>query len=272
MKVSTLNLITFPENCKNISFYASYQNKARNLKTHWHDFYEIHLIPDGTFLEQINGHQIEMGPRWLFFLKPYDVHEYKNVEPAYLYKLHFTIDIFDTDIQQTLICENFSLITELSEQDYQVIELMCKKIVKEFDDQKPNYMKLIRHLMNCLAIELIRLSNKQYQTTSSSDSLVLALDYIHHHYTENITMQQVADHVGLSPNYFCSKFHKEIGQSFKQYLRGLQLNHAATLLKVTDMSVSNISLESGINSFAHFLRDFKLYYGMTPTQYRKKSK
>lgn len=272
MKVSNLHLVTFPDKFKADSFYASYKSRIRNEKTHWHDFYEIHLITDGTITEYINGHKIEMGPGWLYFLKPYDVHEYQNAKPSSMYKIQFLIDVLDPDIQKTLISDKYNLIVKLDEKDYHSLVSMCNRIVNEYNAKKPNYMKMINHLMNCLAIELIRLSRKQDQPSSNSDSIVMALDYIHHNYTNNITMQQVADYVGLTPNYFCSKFHKEIGQSFKQYLRGLQLNHAATLLRVSDMSISNVCEESGINSLAHFLRDFKAYYGVTPSQYRKQLK
>lgn len=272
MKISNLNLITFNEESKNDSFYASYKHKMHNKTTHWHDFYEIHLITEGSITECINGHKTEMGPGWIYFLKPYDVHEYWTENPVSMYKIQFLIDILDADIQKTLISDKYRLVMKLPDKEYDALIPTFNKIVEERNSNKPNRLKMIGHLMNCLAIEMIRLSQKQRQHTSNSDSIVLALEYIHHNYTNNITMQQVADHVGLTPNYFCSKFHKEIGQSFKQYLKGLQLNHAATLLRVSDTSVSNVCEETGINSLAHFLRDFKAFYGMTPSQYRKKMK
>lgn len=272
MKISNLNLITFNEESKNDSFYASYKHKMRSKTTHWHDFYEIHLITDGSVMECINGHRTEMGPGWIYFLKPYDVHEYWTEKPVSMYKIQFLIDILDADIQKTLISDKYRLMMKLPDKEYDALLPIFNRIVEERNSNKHNRLKMIGHLMNCLAIEMIRLSKKQENPTSNSDSIVLALEYIHHNYTDNITMQQVADYVGLTPNYFCSKFHKEIGQSFKQYLRGLQLNHAATLLRVSDMSVSNICEETGINSLAHFLRDFKAFYGITPSQYRKKMK
>lgn len=272
MKISNLNLITFNEESKNDSFYASYKHKMHNKTTHWHDFYEIHLITDGSITECINGHKTEMGPGWIYFLKPYDVHEYWTEKPVSMYKIQFLIDILDADIQKTLISDKYRLAMKLPDKEFDALIPTFNKIVEERNSNKHNRLKMISHLMNCLAIEMIRLSKNQSQHTSNSDSIVLALEYIHHNYTNNITMQQVANYVGLTPNYFCSKFHKEIGQSFKQYLRGLQLNHAATLLRVSDISVSNVCEETGINSLAHFLRDFKAFYGITPSQYRKKMK
>ena len=268
-ELSNLNLVTFNAEQKKESFYASHKNKTRHKTTHWHDFYEIQLITQGTITECINGHKTEMGPGWIYFLKPYDVHEYWANEPVSMYKIQFLVDILDSDIQKALISDQYRLIMKLPDDEYQFLAQILETIVKEYNSHKPNRIKMIGHLMNCLSIEMIRLCKNQNSNTPNSDSIFMALEYIHHNYTKNITMQQVANHVGLTPNYFCSKFHKEIGQSFKQYLRSLQLNHAATLLRISDISISNACNESGMSSFAHFLRDFKAYYGMTPSQYRK---
>ena len=268
MKISNLNLITFPEESKAEGFYASHKRKLRSTDAHWHDFYEIHVITQGTLTEHINGHEIEMGPGWIYFLRPYDVHEYHGNGLVSLYKIQFMIDILDPDIQKILISNEYRLIMKLSDKELEMLEPFLSKIVDEYNANKYNRLSMVSYLMNCLATEMIRLSQKHTSHSASSDAIVLALEYIHRNYANSITMQQVAALVGLTPNYFCSKFHKEVGQSFKQYLRGLQLNHAATLLRVTDQSISRISEDSGFRSFASFFKDFKEVYGMTPSQYR----
>ena len=272
MNISNINLITFNEESKANSFYASCTCKVHNKQMHWHDFYEIHLITSGAVTEYINGHKIEMGPGWIYLLKPYDVHEYQCEHPITMYKIQFLIDILDADIQKTLINSKNSFIMKLPDKELSSLKPIFHKIVEESTSNKYASLKMIEHLMNYLTLELIRLGRNQPQDASNSDSIVKALEYIHHNYTNSITLQQVAGYVGLTPNYFCSKFHKEIGQSFKQYLKGLQLNHAATLLRVSDSSISNICAESGISSLAHFLKDFKEYYGLTPSRYRKQMK
>ena len=209
---------------------------------------------------------------WIYFLKPYDVHEYWCDQPITMYKIQFMIDILDADIQKALLSSNFRLITQLSERELQEFVPILNSIVEERNSNRHARMKMIAHLMNCLSIKMIRLGMQSKGRFSSADSVVMALEYIHQNYTDNITLQQVAAHVGLTPNYFCSKFHKDIGQSFKRYLRGLQLNHAATLLRVSDYSISRVCQESGFSSMAHFFRDFKTYYGITPAQYRESQK
>lgn len=272
MNITDINLITFDDRAKNNSFYASCTHSTRNKKIHWHDFYEMHLITSGTVTEYINGQKIEMDSGYIYFLKPYDIHEYYCEQPITLYKIQFLLDILDEDIQKVFMSNNYRVIMKLQEQQLDTFLPLFSKVVEEYNSKNPNNFKMIKHLMNCLAIETMRLNQSLNHDTANSDIMVLALDYIHKNYTRHITMQQVADFVGLTPNYFCSKFHKEIGQSFKQYLKTLQLNHAATLLRVTDTSISNICSESGIPSLTNFMQSFKEQYGMTPSQYRKQMK
>ncbi len=273
MNITKINLITFDDECKDNSFYASCTHRTRTKNIHWHDFYEIHLITNGSITEYINGQKIEMDAGYLYFLKPYDIHEYYGEEPSTLYKIQFMLDILDSNIQKKFMSHNYKLIMKLQNHELDSFLPLFSMIVKEYKANKSSSFQIIKHLMNCLALEALRLHQNQNQNhgTANSDSMVMALDYIHKNYTRNITMQQVADFVGLTPNYFCSKFHKEIGQSFKHYLKMLQLNHAATLLRVSDTSVSNICSECGISSLANFMQSFKEYYGMTPSQYRKQT-
>lgn len=269
MNITNINLITFDEECKANSFYASYNCKSRKKTIHWHDFYEIHLITKGTATEYINGQKMSMDTGYIYFLKPYDIHEYYSDEPVALYKIQFMLDILDENIQQTFMSHNYKLIMKLQEEELTSIEVLFARIIKEYKTNNFSSFQIIKHLMNCLALEMLRLNKTQNQDVSNTNTMVLALDYIHKNFTRNITMQQVADFVGLTPNYFCSKFHKEIGQSFKHYLKSLQLNHAATLLRVSNTSISNICAESGIPSLTNFMQSFKEQYGMTPSQYRK---
>ena len=110
MNITDINLITFDEPAKSNSFYASCTHKARSKKIHWHDFYEMHLITGGTITEYINGQKIEMDAGYIYFLKPYDIHEYYGEQPSTLYKIQFLLDILDEDIQKVFMSSKYRVI------------------------------------------------------------------------------------------------------------------------------------------------------------------
>src|SRR6185369_3731645 len=75
--------------------------------------------------------------------------------------------------------------------------------------------------------------------------------------------------VNLSPSRFRHLFKQEIGTTPAQYLKEFRLRKAEKMLRTTFLSIKQILKQVGIASNAHFVRDFRQKYGMTPTAYRR---
>ena len=75
--------------------------------------------------------------------------------------------------------------------------------------------------------------------------------------------------VNLSPSRLRHLFKQETGTSPGQFLKELRLRKAATLLRTTFLSVKQVLKLVGLSSNAHFVRDFRKRYRMTPTAYRR---
>lgn len=84
-----------------------------------------------------------------------------------------------------------------------------------------------------------------------------------------LSLKAVADYVGLNEKYFSSRFTKETGCTFSQYLTELRMRRAKELMKTTDMKMYEISDYVGYNNVEHFNRTFKKTYGISPGDYRK---
>lgn len=96
------------------------------------------------------------------------------------------------------------------------------------------------------------------------------LDVIHKEYSNDISLEYVADKVYLSPSYLSHLFKKETGQSFMKYVTSFRFNKALDLLQNTNMKISDISREVGYNSHSYFCSIFKNYYGLSPAQFRER--
>ena len=88
-------------------------------------------------------------------------------------------------------------------------------------------------------------------------------------YREKILLSQVADDLGIHPNYLSRVFRDRYGTSPKQYLLGLKLSRAANLLITTEMPISAISASLGFEDQMSFSKSFKKQYGCSPMSYRK---
>ena len=86
--------------------------------------------------------------------------------------------------------------------------------------------------------------------------------------SRNFTLGKMAESVNLSPPYFCYLFKTITGVPPAKYLKSLRLQQSATLLTTTFLSVKEIVRHVGLADESHFVRDFKRYYGKTPTEYR----
>ena len=97
----------------------------------------------------------------------------------------------------------------------------------------------------------------------------LAKQYIHNHYQEQITLEEVSDYVGLTPAYFSVMFKKETEIGFAKYLINERIEGAKDLLRESTLSVSDICRKVGYNDPKHFTRLFEKNVGVKPAVYRK---
>jgi transcriptional regulator GlxA family with amidase domain len=99
----------------------------------------------------------------------------------------------------------------------------------------------------------------------------IALLLIREHYNNKLTLERISQEVNLTREHFSRLFKAETGLSPARYLKSLRLQKAKELVENTLMSVKEITYQVGINDESHFVRDFKLAYGLSPMQLRFKN-
>lgn len=97
------------------------------------------------------------------------------------------------------------------------------------------------------------------------------LEFIAAHYDQALTVNAVAEHVKLNPNYAMGVFQRVMQQTMKQYITAMRINHVRALLSDTDKTILDIALTAGFRSSSRFYSTFTRYVGMPPQQYRKLS-
>lgn len=89
--------------------------------------------------------------------------------------------------------------------------------------------------------------------------------------SRTFTLEKMAESVNLSAPYFCFLFKSITGVPPAKYLKTLRMQQAATLLTTTFLSVKEIVRRVGLADESHFVRDFKRFYGVTPSEFRNAS-
>lgn len=85
------------------------------------------------------------------------------------------------------------------------------------------------------------------------------------------TLQSLANEAGMSRSVFAERFVTAYGQSPFEFVQAARLDHAARLLRISDLPVKAIASAVGYASRSHFSRAFSASFGQDPTRYRKRS-
>lgn len=163
-----------------------------------------------------------------------------------------------------------------------LVVMLSRKVLGEknkryilFYEKHSNFQNVIRcnfinDLENLFVDIIMDLKNFIDSDNGSHTSIISKVQkYIEENYRQNITLNDVAKNVYLSPAYLSSILTSETGKSFVNILNEVRISHAIELLKNTELKISKIAYNVGFNEPQYFTLTFKKYIGETPRNYRE---
>ena len=127
---------------------------------------------------------------------------------------------------------------------------------------------LIFPLCDMLELSMIKTDNEPCGIQSFPEKLE---QYIKRNRNQNITSNDICTFFSCSRSYMSTVFNKHFGKSIREYLTELRLADAKSLLKYSDLNVTEIAFSVGFCDANYFSNLFKKSFGISPTAYRKKS-
>lgn len=109
---------------------------------------------------------------------------------------------------------------------------------------------------------------KDLESANYSDITMQALELIESHRFQNVSLEEAAKGIGVTPQYLSRVFKIDTSKSFKEYHKDLRMEEAKKLLLADQLSVREISDQLGYNDYNYFIRTFKKTVGCTPTEFR----
>ncbi len=111
-------------------------------------------------------------------------------------------------------------------------------------------------------------------TNSSDDNginreLFHSMDYIQEHYSDPLTLENMARSAGYSVSYYCHSFRNLTGSTPFEYLNRIRIVKSCELLSSTNKKITEIASLVGFNNISYFNRTFYKTMGVTPSAYRK---
>ena len=156
--------------------------------------------------------------------------------------------------------------------------------VKFTDDMFSNYEPLQTHILQCtqktsLYMEyevsctfymlLTNLLIAQSKTRNTSEVIEKIVSYIQANYMKNLTTDDLSHHFGISRTHMTRCFKEYTGFAPHEYITQLRIYNAKYLLKATELSIDEISHQTGFSDSIYFIQVFKRIEGITPSKFRK---
>ena len=142
------------------------------------------------------------------------------------------------------------------------IEKLIKLMNDTSCDNELDISMEMSYIMHLCVMDL----QKKNTNLSISDKVCL---YINQHFTENFTLDTLADELYVSTPHLIFAFKKDYGCTPHQYLLNRRLSYSIELLKFSTMQINEISTAAGFSSPSHYISAFKKKFGCSPGQYEE---
>ena len=109
---------------------------------------------------------------------------------------------------------------------------------------------------------------EQNQSSGTGMTIQKIVSYIEANFDKNLSVKQISEQFGFTPNYISQVFKKEVGENFVSYLNKLRIEKACKLLRESNIKIFEIGSMVGYNDSQYFYRVFKKYMNQTPIEYR----
>ena len=253
------------------------------IEWHWHVEFEFVYVEKGTAVFCVGEKQVTLETGQGLFVNSKILHRFYSKEGAVIPNFVFIATFIAP--QSSLIYKKYvepiehstlEGLTFLPEIPWQADVLhVMEKIVKVQKEEKDAELKtsfLIQELwyLIYLHVEETKLEEKKEDFTSSQARLQLMMQYIHKHFGEKISLEDIAEQAVVSKSTALNLFRRYLHDTPVHYLLKYRLQESASLLVTTQKKVIVIAQNVGFENVDYFCKMFKKYYKMTPTEYREK--
>ena len=163
-------------------------------------------------------------------------------------------------------------IIQLTGKDMLEVEHIAERMCQEFAEKKPGYRAIIFGYVTVLFSIIFRKMSLPVElddTLTNPFNITDVITYIEEHLNEKISLEELAKRSFYNPSYFSRLFKEYSGQNLTEFIHKKRMNLAITRIKTTDKPIKEIIADLGYNDEKHFHRQFKLYTGMTPSEFRR---
>ena len=245
---------------------------TQGVSMHLHDYFELEIVLSGRGTQNLNGSVYPLSPGSVYFLTPIDFHAVEPEGSLEVLNVAFAQGLLSPALQTHFLNRRDNLIFSSPEQAQSLTGLI-RRLEQECAAEDSFSQTARKQLLELLMYPIARSAGSQPDLPrTDAEKLQDALRYLFRHFREDITLAELAEKSGYTPNYFSRVFHESSGIRFVDFLCRLRLNYARTMLLTTTQPVAAIAKSSGFSSPSNFFRAFRKETGLSPLEYRVRKK
>lgn len=261
--------------------------QAEAVPWHWHEELEILIVSEGSVLAAAGGEKYHLEVGDGLFINAGVLHGDWPLN-AGACRLHSMVfhprlvggspdSVFWQKYLQPLLtdpgrpCAVLHRNVEWQCETLDAMERAFRAVVNEIPGYEFKTRAALSDMMYLLVSRAPALRAMPKKALRSADRIKTMLQFIQDHYTEDLTVEQIAASASISPSECLRCFHDMIGTTPNQYLRSQRLQRAAELLCSTGLQVTAIAAQCGFEDSSYFARSFRQIYGCGPTEFRRRA-
>lgn len=258
--------------------------EGKNVPIHWHNDLEINLIREGEAVFQVyqKSYRVRTGEGFLLNRNvPHSCSSPGNEHVRYstiLVRPDFLYGDFGSDVERKCFqpfLQNSAIpciyLTGFDENGKEILQKL-NQVEEAFDRKRFCYELKIKGLL-CEAFAMILYGHRQELTKfvpanlQELERLEKMLNYLNMHFTEVISLQDLADQVHLSREVCCRLFKKMTGKTITGYLEEYRVNKSFSLVQSGQYSMTQITEMVGFSNPSRFASSFRKRFGCNPGEY-----
>jgi AraC family transcriptional regulator len=144
---------------------------------------------------------------------------------------------------------------------------LALRLFKEYKAMDSFAELIMEGLLLEIIVHTLR-SSKVSNNRKAPTWLAKARDLLHDGFSQNLTLKQIAETVGIHPVHLATCFRQHYGCTIGEYVRKLRIDFACAQIRESNQPLTAIAMNAGFCDQSHFSRSFKGHVGMSPSEYR----
>ena len=233
------------------------------------DHYLIHYIISGSGTYTYNGVTYTLQGGDAFLVTPYQEITYRadSTDPWEYCWVGFHGSDVPSILQSTDFGEDTPYIQQVP--DGGLFQELLQAIYDSRGNAFVHAVEMSGKLYAALAFLIRRARSARLQAVSDRSYVQKGIEYITSHYAYPITIDEVADYVGISRSHLFREFRRHTDKSPKEYLTEFRIHQACFLLRESSLSITAIANSTGFDNSMYFSKVFRKEKGMSPSEYAR---